>query len=205
MRRNTTAKLGLLLVALVVCLAGATTAGAALVFSNPLSYSTPGVVGTRDTDNNNSQNPDDILTYAQQILNVTGLGTVYEYDSADKKYIKLSTVKDYSGTLKADSYLKPEPLTFSVPVGWDYVAAKYDGPEAGIVLFYLGGQAATIPQYPYSFWTTKTEKYELSQWVAFKAVEPGPVVPEPTTILAGALLLLPCGASVLRALRRNRA
>jgi hypothetical protein len=30
------------------------------------------------------------------------------------------------------------------------------------------------------------------------------VVPEPTTVLAGALLLLPLGASTLRILRRNR-
>lgn len=33
----------------------------------------------------------------------------------------------------------------------------------------------------------------------------GPVVPEPATIVAGALLLLPFGASAIRILRRNRA
>jgi len=33
--------------------------------------------------------------------------------------------------------------------------------------------------------------------------EPAPV-PEPTTLIAGALLLLPFGASTLRMLRRNR-
>jgi len=32
----------------------------------------------------------------------------------------------------------------------------------------------------------------------------GPVVPEPTTMIAGALLLLPFGASTLRILRKNR-
>jgi hypothetical protein len=31
-----------------------------------------------------------------------------------------------------------------------------------------------------------------------------PVVPEPTTMVTGALLLLPLGASVLRKLRKNR-
>jgi hypothetical protein len=30
------------------------------------------------------------------------------------------------------------------------------------------------------------------------------VVPEPTTVIAGALLLLPFGASTLRILRKNR-
>ena len=33
----------------------------------------------------------------------------------------------------------------------------------------------------------------------------GPAVPEPTTMLASALLLLPFGASTIRFLRQNRA
>ena len=40
--------------------------------------------------------------------------------------------------------------------------------------------------------------YELSGWTAYN------VVPEPTTIIAGALLLLPFGASTIRFLRKNR-
>ena len=39
----------------------------------------------------------------------------------------------------------------------------------------------------------------------FSRISVVPVVPEPTTIIAGALLLLPFGASTLRALRRRRA
>ena len=49
---------------------------------------------------------------------------------------------------------------------------------------------------------TPESQYGLNAQEMFYNVTP---VPEPTTLIAGALLLLPFGASTLRVLRRNRA
>jgi len=48
--------------------------------------------------------------------------------------------------------------------GYDYGFIKYDGPNAGYVLFYLGGAQANslIPDYPANLWTTNSTKFEVS-------------------------------------------
>jgi hypothetical protein len=93
------------------------------------------------------------------------------------------------------------PYVVNVPAGYEYVLAKYDGPNAGDVLWYLGGKAATLPTFSYSLWSNghSTDSYGISHFTVFNAV------PEPTTMIAGALLLLPFGASTLRVLRNRKA
>jgi hypothetical protein len=99
---------------------------------------------------------------------------------------------DYSGTIDlSGNTLVDTSGNTTVPAGWNFVIAKYDGQNAGYVVFYLGGASATIPTTPDNFWTTKGQ-YGISGWIGFDAV------PEPTTVLAGggALGLLLFGAGV---------
>jgi len=62
---------------------------------------------------------------------------------------------------------------FKVGAGWEYVLAKYDGTNAGFILFYLGGADATIPQFPYPFWTDNRTQYGITSWVTFNRVPDG--------------------------------
>jgi len=117
---------------------------------------------------------------------------------------------DYNGTVKTNSSASGG-ANQQVGSGWDYVLAKYDGQNAGYILFYLGGQDANLPQYPANFWTTDTEQYAISGWTAFDVIPDVEIntnsitpVPEPSTIVAGALLLLPFGVGAIRSLRRDR-
>ncbi len=84
-------------------------------------------------------------------------------------------------------YLKDESGGKSIPAGYDFVLAKYGLTSA---VWYLGGEANVLP--------AKVDGKGLSHYIAFNAV------PEPTTLIAGALLLLPFGASTIRMLRNRR-
>jgi hypothetical protein len=182
-----------------LCLCTSTAVYGALVFPNPLTYATLGIVGTRD-GTEGAQSPSQMAVYAQEILDAVGLGVTIVSPSDSSKWIKTSTLFDYSGTISGDSFAKGEDLGNNIiPAGWDYVIAKYNGPNAGLVLFKLGGQDAIIPQYPYDFWTQNTTQYGLSQWVAFNPI------PEPTTMVAASLLMLPFAASMLRRFHRRSA
>lgn len=83
---------------------------------------------------------------------------------------------------------------------YEYVLGKYDGPQGGIVVWYLQpNEEFTVPS-KYSFPQDGGEfkEFGLSHVTAFNPV------PEPSTMIAGALLLLPFAASTVRALRRKR-
>jgi len=108
-----------------------------------------------------------------------------------------NTTYDYSGTVDTSQSFSGGAANTTVPAGWNFAIAKYDGQNAGYVVFYLGGNSVTIPTSPENYWTTQSGQYGISGWTAFNSV------PEPTTMIAGALLLLPFGVSTLRMLRRN--
>jgi hypothetical protein len=112
-------------------------------------------------------------------------------------YVTSST--DYSGTL--DNVTSSNTGTgTTIPTTYDYVLAKYDGTNAGYVLFYMptyDGGSYTIPEYSYSIWNTTTGQgnpvqasYQLSGWVGFTVPDGGS-----TVTLLGSVLL---GLSVLR-------
>jgi hypothetical protein len=81
------------------------------------------------------------------------------------------------------------------------ILTSYDGPESGAAKFwdrYTPSDNAVYIQETgglYTLYTAGANEYHIDS-----------VVPEPTTMIAGALLLLPFGASTLRILRKqNRA
>ncbi len=98
----------------------------------------------------------------------------------------------------------------------------YDGPNGGAQVWYIGNVAAgteiQIPRYAHpspasagngndagiNNWpqdlVQTPDQYQITTWTMYN---PTPV-PEPTTLVAGALLLLPFAASTLRFVRRNR-
>jgi hypothetical protein len=92
-----------------------------------------------------------------------------------------------------------------------YVLGKYDGPEGGYVLFdLLAFGSHTLPNDSKSIFVNNgnpPEGYTLSNFSVFDGtmrVPPGVIVPEPTTYLTAALLLLPFGVTTLRTIRKNR-
>jgi len=132
-------------------------------YAAPLTLATPGIVGIFDTTKTNAS-PSTELIYAQHLLDMVGLGAEDSAFSAPNVYMT-STIFDYSGTLVLG--IKNETGGFVVPAGWDYVFAKYDGPNAGYIFYHLptwGSQ--TIPQYPYAFWGRGGD-YELSHFTTF--------------------------------------
>ena len=164
--------------------------GGGLLLNNQSDIITAGVVGTiGGTTGQGQGDPAWQGPGAQAVLDLTlGGSGMYagEQIYANKNY-------DYSGTIDlSGSTLVDTSGNTTVPAGWNFVIAKYDGKQAGYVLFYLGGASATIPTSPDNFWTTTPGQYGISGWIGFDAV------PEPTTVLAGggALGLLLFGAGV---------
>ena len=134
-------------------------------WADPLSLSTAGVVGTLDGKVGDSNEATE-LAIAQQILDFVGLG--YEGPEDCDQCYRTSTVLDYEADL---SNPKQGPKdAFVVPDGYDYVLAKYDGQNAGYVLFNLPKFGSnTLPQYPANFWTEDPTKWEVSHYTTFDA------------------------------------
>jgi hypothetical protein len=188
------------MVAAVAALMATPSLHATLTFVQPMTHSGAGssnIVGTLGGQLPNS-NPTTEAVIAQHLLDMAAnrleanppVGPAGDYRT---------TTTEYSGTI--GSGIQSAANAYIVSAGWEYALAKYDGPNGGYVLFHLGGQDAILPQFPYDFWTTNHEKYAISHFTVFNPIP----VPEPTTLIAGALLLLPFGASALRFVRRNRA
>lgn len=176
-----------------------------LTWTSPLAFQPGnGIVGiaTGLTGSaNGSANTE--MAIAQELLNLPANYIGIPSPAPFSSQIYATGPDDYSGTLAGAYTHKDRGDVTSVASGWDYVIAKYAGKKGGYVLFYLGGQEATLPEYPYSFWWNgaSDRSYGISGYTAFNFSP----VPEPATLLAGAVLLLPFGVSTLRILRRNRA
>jgi hypothetical protein len=174
-------------------------ASATLSWPSTLAINTPGIVGISIGVTGLGQGT---LAYetgiAQHLLDMPANTT--EPASGPMQYQTSST--EYSGTLTGGVETDLGGGAAYVPVGHAFAIAKYDGQNAGYILFYLGGQDANLPQFPYSIWGSSPGQYQISNFSYFDAVSP---VPEPTTMIAGALLLLPFGASTIRVLRKRNA
>ncbi|MSU62731.1 MAG: hypothetical protein EXS31_10100 [Pedosphaera sp.] len=73
-----------------------------------------------------------------------------------------------SGSVSDTDAVKDESGGVSVPAGYEYLLAKYDGPNAGDVLWYLGGAAATIPANSFGLWVNRGGTgYGISHFTVF--------------------------------------
>jgi hypothetical protein len=118
-------------------------------------------------------------------------------------HVNKNKVEPYSFDRLSDDGGKNPNLTYGakteggvtgVGSGFAFVLAKYaGGGNSGgkDVVWFLNGDLATLP--------SSYDGRGLSHYTTFTPV------PEPTTLIAGALLLLPFGASALRMVRKNRA
>lgn len=168
---------------------------ATLTFSNPITVDSAGVVGAAEfLSGDGGGSPATIQPVAQHLLDMAA-----NTDEVFGGRSYSTSVTEYSGTIALANSAKDDSGNLYVPSGFEYVVGKYDGENAGYVLFYLGGEDAYLPATSANIWLNgQGNGYELSGWTAYN------VVPEPTTIIAGALLLLPFGASTIRFLRKNR-
>lgn len=66
----------------------------------------------------------------------------------------------------SDSWSWPNPGARTVS-GWEYLAGKYDGPNAGTMVWYLGGETFTVPEFEPYYSSTG---YALSGWYVFNSV-----------------------------------
>lgn len=95
-------------------------------------------------------------------------------------------------------------LSITVPTGavgdYDYLVLHWGGPGGGeIQAFYIGKDTGSITfNSPFQ----NGQQHALSWYDGFEKIV---AAPEPTTLLGGALLLLPLGASAMGRWRRNRA
>lgn len=193
------------LAAVAVWVGVSTSANATLTWTVPLTLTSPGVVGDANfLSADGGGNPTVLTAVAQYLLSLGASANVTVANvppgSASRTFMTGSTdTYQDSGTLTLG--LQDSTGNTTVASGWKYAIAQYDGPNAGYVLFYLGGQDAVLPMDSYSIWGGNSGQYALSHFATFDAVP----VPEATTMIAGALLLLPFGASTLRILRKSRA
>jgi hypothetical protein len=175
-------------------------AHAALTFADPITLNSPGVVGQATGITGGGPGTESTMTtIAQTLLNMAA-GSTQSLNIGSGSTLKTSST-EYAGTITSAF----GGGTVNIPLGYQFVIGKYDGPQGGYILFYLGGQDATIPNLPWSIFGNQNDQgFALSGWYAFNATDVIAPVPEPATVVAGALLLLPLGASAVRILRKNR-
>ena len=142
--------------------------------AHALTINDAGVVGTiwAGTQNSSVDNEIDWGTYLLNMgtnATATADGNIPP-DGVDEDYETGNN--DYSGTLTGGLQLDSSDVS-----GYEYALGKYDGQNAGYVLFNipdLGG--SSIPEYPNPIWGGP-EQYQLSHATVFNSV------PEPATML----------------------
>jgi hypothetical protein len=164
-----------------------------------LTIDDAGVVGSVDAGTQ-SADVDNVTEWANYLL---GLGTNTSVtvdgniplDGATEIYE--TGGNDYSGTLTGGTRVNgstPDITSF------EWVMGKYDGQNAGYVLFnvddYLAAYGgSTIPEFSYSVWGSNPGQYQLSNITGFGSRD----VPEP-----GTLLLLGAGLAGIGFARRKK-
>jgi hypothetical protein len=158
----------------------------AVVITTPINYTTNYLVGTADV--RFSANPATVVIWANYILGM-GAGetdnviynamTPQEYDVDYRTHDSM----DYNAVLTALDSNRVEDESTDVGAGWDYAFAKYNGQNAGYVLYFLNGEATDLPQYSNDIWTNgqQDKGYALSNYTTFgsrdccetKLAEPG--------------------------------
>ena len=168
-----------------------------------LSLADPGVVGVANSSVTSTAfgNPTVLTNIAQTLLNMTastsaptGCALVTQGTSC---YQTGST--EYSANLSGLTSTVVSGLNGQVQniagLGYTWLLAKYNGPNAGYVLFYVPTFGTTIPAFPTSLWTT-TNQYGISGYIAWT----GPSTPIPDS--GATLSLLGLALAGLGAFRR---
>ena len=113
-----------------------------------------------------------------------------------------STVTPGTGSGVGGGYGSPTALINLGTGGYTYLTAQWDGPNGANVVYYIAGLSGIIEldnDLP-GYFNTDQPKNKLG----LSGYELTTPVPEPTTVIAGLLLLLPLGASTLKILRKKQ-
>jgi hypothetical protein len=160
--KNTLSKISGLLISIIVL----------GIPARAISINDPGVVGTIV-----SGEPASVSDEVWYVNSLLGLGAnvvdqiitdpFNPFD--DHKYSTSST--DYNGTVSDVGSVRAiaDDLGFSLHVsGFDYVLAKYDGPNGGDVVWFLGGVGFDLPSDSSGLWSNPAgQGYGISHWTAF--------------------------------------
>jgi len=122
--------------------------------------------------------------YVNQLLSMGADETVTLINPInDKSNTYATSGTDYVGSVSLTNAFKldgdlspgePNPAFTLVGSGFDYVLAKYDGPQGGSVVWYLGGNSFELPETSFGLWeNTAGEGFEISHWTGFTSVPDG--------------------------------
>ena len=145
-----------------------------------LTINDSGVVGTIEAGTQSSDVANEI-DWANYLLSLPVSSTLViadgntPTDNVTENYLTSST--DYNAILTGGTQIQGATPNVS---GYEYVLGKYDGQNAGYVLFNMsvfGG--SSIPQFSHTIWTDNTEKYELSHATGFSVTS----VPDASVML----------------------
>lgn len=104
---------------------------------------------------------------------------------------------DYNGTVTALNAVQDDSESINVPAGYEYVLAKYDGPQGGDMVWYLGGMSMSLPANSWPLWKNNPGNagLGLSHFTVFNPVS--------TPDYGATALLLGLGVFALGFLRRR--
>jgi hypothetical protein len=128
-----------------------------------LTINDAGVVGTVKGLQGDNQNEE--YAYAQHLLDLPAntVNNLFTDAASGVEHTYNTSSTEYSGTITGPG-TEGGGLTVS---GYEYVLAKYDGKNAGYVLFYVGGGTINLPEFSYSIWGDNAEQFQISHWTGF--------------------------------------
>jgi hypothetical protein len=129
---------------------------------NALTLNDPGVVGTA-TGASGAASPTERTFIAQTLLNMDANDSLLAFGDPARDYF--TSMTNYDGTITTSQEFIGTTI---VPAGWEYALAKYDGTQAGYVLFNLAAFGSmTLPEYSFSIWGSNPEQFQISNFLAF--------------------------------------